>query len=118
LRQISEQLELGVGEIEVDAVDCRGVAGLVDEDTPGLDRRLSGGAGRLRGREPDSEVDLGRSGGGQQDVVEAPVAGEGGETAFAGHDQQRRLLASGIDRPAQGPGFHQVATGIEQEDVA
>ena len=76
---------------------------------------LDGHAGAHRQPQPD--VDLGRAGGGEQQVVEAPVGGQRGQPALAGDHQQRRLLAGGLDQPAQRPGADQVATGVEQDHV-
>ena len=75
LREELQQLELLVGEVEDLAADPGGVARLVDGHLAGGDRELLavvGGLGATQGQ-ADPGVDLGRAGGVEQDIVEAPV---------------------------------------------
>src|SRR5215216_6129193 len=73
LRKILQELELGIGEIKLYAVELRAVAGLVDHYVAGLDYRVDiarhGGA---HGK-PEPHIYLGRAGCGEQQVVKAPV---------------------------------------------
>ena len=68
-------------------------------------------------RQPEAYIDLGRTGAGQQQVVETPVRGEGSEATFTGDDQQRGFLAGRLDQPTERPGADQVPPGIQQDDI-
>ena len=60
--------------------------------------------------QPQPGLDLGRPGGVEDDVVDAPVAGDAGQAALGDDDDQRDRDARGADDPAQRLG-HRPARG-------
>src|SRR5450759_3113042 len=84
LGQVLEQLELLEGQVERSAAQPAGIGDLVDAKVPGPNHGLLGrsaaadGAAGPCGDQPQSCFDLGRSGGDEQDVVDAPLGGQPG----------------------------------------
>src|SRR5664280_2779588 len=84
LGQVLEQLELLEGQVERSAAQPAGIGDLVDAKIAGPNHGLLGrsaaadGAAGPGGDQPQSCFDLGRSGGDEQDVVDAPLGGQPG----------------------------------------
>ena len=68
-------------------------------------------------RQPQPGLDLGRAGGVEQDVVDAPLGGDGGEAAL-GHDEEHRAVdPGGAEQPAQRPDVREVAAAVDEHGV-
>src|SRR5664280_2838109 len=84
LGQVLEQLELLEGQVERSVAQPAGIGDLVDPKVAGPNHGLLGrsaaadGAAGPGGDQPQSCFDLGRSGGDEQDVVDAPLGGQPG----------------------------------------
>ncbi len=122
LREVLQQLELLVGQVEGAAAHLRRVRRLVDDDVPGPDLRrqvVLGLVGHQRApdRQPQPGLDLGRSGGGQQDVVRTPLGRDGCEPALGDHEQHGGRDPGRAHQPAQRAGRREVASSVDQHDV-
>ena len=67
--------------------------------------------------QPEPGLHLGGAGGVEDDVVDAPVAGDAGQTALGDDDDQRDRDARGADDPAQRLGHRELAAGVDDDDV-
>ncbi len=99
-----EQLELLVGEVERPARELGGVGVLVDGQLAGpYDTRARRRARRglqPADREPQPGVDLGRTGGVQQHVVDAPLGGQRDQAAL-GEDDRTAASAGPVARSSR-----------------
>jgi len=95
------------------------VAVLVDDEIAGANR--PGFGDLVRGdpgqRQPQPRLHLGRAGGVEQHVVDAPLRGEGGEPTLGEHGQQGTRQAGRAQHAAQRLGVQDLAAGIDEDDV-
>ena len=116
-REEAQQLELLEGEVERPAVHLRRVAGLVDDDAGGLDLRAGLLLGQAADDEPDARIHLGRTGGLEHHVVDAPVGADRGQAALGEHQHERHGDAGGAQDLAQRLGAGEVGAGIDEDEV-
>src|SRR3712207_1850914 len=115
--------ELLVGEVERAAAQLGRVAVLVDDELAGLGDPAVAAVGRRAGRQPagggplQPGVDLGRAGGVEQDVVDAPVGGERDEAALGEDRHERGGHAGGGEQAAEGARLDEVVPGVDEHDV-
>ena len=123
LGQVLQQLELLVGEVERAAAQLGGVAVLVDDELAGLGDAAVGAVRGCRGGQPagggplQPGVDLGRAGGVEQDVVDAPVGRQRDQPALGQDGDQRGGDAGGGEQAAQRAGLDEVVAGVDEDDV-
>src|SRR5690606_27143398 len=67
--------------------------------------------------EPQPRLDLGRARGVQQDVVDAPVGGDGGQAALGDHQYQGAAGPGRAQQLAQAADLRQVAPAVDEDDV-
>ena len=122
LGQELDQLELLERQLEVALADPGDVRRLVDRQAPAAHDRLPGRGGDREGDlsagEPDPGIDLGRSGRGQDDVVDAPVGGDRGQAALGDDEDDRHLDPGVLDQPAQPAHRREVVAPVDEQDVA
>src|SRR4051794_23030293 len=121
LREVLQQLELLERQVERRPTDARLVRRLVDAEVARSD--LLGAVGLALGRdpaqgEPHAGLDLRWAGAIEEDVVEAPVGGDGRETAFGDDGDERSRRARRAQHPGGGPRRDQVVPGVEDHDVS
>ena len=121
LREELEQLELLEGQVEDAGADAGRVGRLVDADRARADLGGDVGVGRAGGQptlgETQPRLDLGRAGRVEQDVVDAPLGGDGGEAALGDDEEERAVHAGRADQPAQAADVRQVATAVHEHGV-
>ena len=109
-------------ELQVALADPCDVRRLVDRQAAAAHDRLACGGGDrerdLPAGEPDPGVDLGRAGRRQDDVVDAPVGGDGGQAALGDDQDDRNLDAGVLDQPAQPADGREVVAPVDEQDVA
>ncbi len=120
LGQVFQQLELFVGEVKGTATQARGVGAFVDHQLAEADLArtlLVGQPTATSDNKPQSGVDLGRPGAGQQDFVQPPVSADRDQTAFAHHRQDRDRTARRAQQTAKTARGRQVLTRVHQHSV-
>ena len=73
---------------------------------------------RAGDREPQPGVDLGGSGAVEDDVVDAPLAGQPGQAALGEDGDQRAGQPGRPQHAAQGLGLRQLGAGVDEDDLA
>ena len=96
---------------------------LVDDELAGLRDHAVGAVGRRGGGQPagggplQPGVDLGRAGGVEQDVVDAPVGRQRDQPALGEDGDERGGDAGGGEQAAQRAGLDEVVAGVDEDDV-
>ena len=120
LREVLQQLEFLVGQVQRAATQPRGVGPLVDHQFAqgDLARTLLGGrAGLAAGQQSQSGVQFGRADTRQQDLVEPPFHVHRHQSALGEHGHHRNRPAGGSQQPAQRARCRQVGAGIDDRHV-
>ncbi|CFR89213.1 Uncharacterised protein [Mycobacterium tuberculosis] len=120
LRQVFQQLELFVGEIQRAATQPGGVGAFVDHQLAQahlaqtlLVSQISAPANH----QPQSGVDLSGPGAEQQDLVQPPVSADRHQPAFAHHRQYRDRPAGRAQQAAQASPGRQVVARVDEHSV-
>jgi hypothetical protein len=120
LRQILQQLEFLVGEVErTPAQPCR-VGALVDDELAEADLAealLIGHAAAPAHQQPQSGVDLGGAGAWQQDLVEPPLHVDGHESALVHHGDDGYRRSGGAEQPTQTACSGEVSARVDDRHV-
>jgi len=105
-----------VGEFELVVIQHR-------HETFGMDGQaahpddLAGGGRSVRVGEPEPGLHLGRTGGGEQDVVQGPVGADRGQAALGDHGQHRAVGAGRLQQLDGRLGVGQFGAGVDEHDV-
>ena len=117
-----EELELLEREVEGAVLELGGVGRVVDDEAArGDDVALVvavAGRGDAADAEPQASLELGGAGGGEDDVVHAPVGRGDGEAAFGQDQDQRALDAGGADDAGQAAHLGEVVAAVDEDGVA
>jgi len=122
LREVLEEFELLVGQFERPLLQPRGVGRLVDDEL--ADPQFGVDLSRTavpRGRQPEPGVHLGGAGGGQQDVVSAPLGTHRDQAAFTDYGDDRGgafVLAGAFEQAAQAFRGREIGARVQEDDVA
>ncbi|CAM5643041.1 hypothetical protein SVIOM74S_04006 [Streptomyces violarus] len=119
LREVLQELELLEGEVEDAALELGGVRRLVDRQVAVADLHRGVVADDLLAAhgQPQPGLDLGGAGGVEQDVVDAPVGGDGGEAALRDDEDERAAGAGRAEQLTQAADLRQVAAAVDEDDV-
>ena len=93
-----------------------GVAVLVDDQVapPQAAGQLGGGRGPPSSHETEARLHLGRPGGVEHDVVEAPLTGDRGQSTLGGDGHQPALETAAAQQPTHRTGLDEVTPGVDQ----
>ena len=119
LRQILQELELLVGQVEQPRPEPGGVAALVDRQIPGDDPLVGLVLDRVAAGhdQPQPGLDLGGAGVLEEDVLDRPLGVDRGQAALGEDRDDRRGGAGGADDAAQRAGLDERGARVDEDDV-
>jgi hypothetical protein len=119
LGEVLQELELLEGEVEDPPLELGRVGRLVDGEVAVADLHRGVVAGELEAAdgEPEAGLHLGGAGGVEEDVVDAPVGGHGGQAALGDDQDQRAAGPGGAQELAEAADLREVAAAVDEDHV-